>query len=81
MGKMIKAKIKKWGNSYGIVIPKETMDSENLKENEEVEFMIVKPTNVLRETFGMLKGKLKKPTAQMMREMDRELYPEDYKDD
>ena len=39
------------------------MDSENLKENEEVEFMIVKPTNVLRETFGMLKGKLKETNS------------------
>ena len=41
MGKMIKAKIRKWGNSYGIVIPKEVIESENLKENENIEIIIV----------------------------------------
>lgn len=30
------------------------------------------------ELFGSLKGKFKKSTEEIMREMDKELYPEDY---
>ena len=82
MGKMIKVKIKKWGNSYGIVIPKEVMKDENLKNNEEIEILIVKDSKKrFDELFGSLKRELNKSTEQIMREIDRDLYPEDYKDD
>ena len=78
MAQMIKGKLKKWGNSFGVVIPKEIVDSQKLKENEEVEILIIKKNrNILKESFGILK--FKKTTDQMMREMDRELYPDDYK--
>lgn len=77
MATMIKGKLKKWGNSFGLIIPKDIVDSEGFKENQEIEIMLVKKNrNVLKETFGTLK--FKKTTEQMMRETDRELYPEDY---
>ncbi len=79
MATMFKTKLKKWGNSFGVIIPKEIMDSETLKENQEVNLMFVKDSKIrFDEMFGSLKGKFKKSTKQMMREMDRELYPEDY---
>ena len=80
MGIMIKGKLKKWGNSFGVIIPKEIVDNEGFKENQEVEFLVVKNDSkkVLKETFGILKRKGNKSTEQIMREMDKELYPEDY---
>ncbi len=67
-------KIRKWGNSYGIMISKEAIRSRGMKEGEEIDAILLKKKkgNVLRETFGTIK--FKKPIAQMMREMDKELY-------
>ena len=82
MAVTVKGKIKKWGNSFGVIIPKEVIDSENFKEDQEIEYIILpdreKSKKIFEETFGILKGKLKKSTEKMMRETDRELYPEDY---
>ena len=79
MATMVKGKLKKWGNSFGVIIPKEIIDSEGFKENQDIEFLIVKKNrNILRETFGTLKRKDNKSTEEIMREVDRELYPEDY---
>ena len=76
---MIKGKLKKWGNSFGIIIPKEIVDSEGFEEGREIEIIIPRDSRkVFEETFGMLKGKIKKSTDQMMRETDKELYPENY---
>ena len=66
------AKIRKWGNSFGIVIPQEVMNRKSIREGEEVDVVIIKKGNVLRETFG--KVKFKKSTAKMMKEMDKVLY-------
>jgi putative addiction module antidote len=65
-------KIRKWGNSYGVIIPQEILRKKNLKEGEEIDVIMVKKGNVLRETFGTLK--FKKFTEQMMKETDKELY-------
>ena len=79
MAIMVKSKIKKWGNSFGVIIPKAIMDSEGFKENENVEFLLIKNNkNIIKETFGMLKKKDKQTTEELMREIDRDLYPEDY---
>ena len=78
----IKAKIKRWGNSFGIVIPKEIVNREGLEEDHEV-FITVQPkryTTVgdlmeLAKKFK-LKRKSKKSTQEIMDEIDRELWPE-----
>ena len=71
----VEAKVRKWGRSFGIVIPKDKIDKEGIKEDETVKLLISKKSNVLRETFGTMK--FKKSTDQIMREMDKELWPED----
>ena len=43
-----KAKIKCWGNSLGIVLPKTLVEEEGLKEGEEVEVTVRKTSNVTR---------------------------------
>ncbi len=70
----ITTKVKKWGNSFGIIIPLEVLKSKRIREGEEIDAIIIKKSNVLRETFGTIK--FKKSTEQMMRETDRELYNE-----
>ena len=70
----IEAKTRKWGNSLGLIIPKSISKKLALKENENIElFLVASKPNPLKETYGMLKN-WKKPTAQIMREMDKELY-------
>ena len=46
--------LRKWGNSIGVVIPKEIIEKEKLREGEEV-FIIIESKNDLKEVFGSLK--------------------------
>ena len=49
---MIVCKIKKWGNSVGILIPKSEATELHLKEGQEVGIEITKKENPLKELFG-----------------------------
>lgn len=73
----IKTRIKRWGNSYGIVVPITIINQENLEEGSEVRITIQseKKTKV-KEIFGILKGKLKRNTQEALDEIDKELWPE-----
>lgn len=69
----LETKIRKWGNSMGVVIPLHKIAENQIKEGENVKIMITKKKgNILREMFG--KMKFKKSTEQMMKEMDKALY-------
>ena len=59
---MITCKTKKWGNSLGLLIPKDEVEYLNLKENQQVVVEIVKTENPLKELFGF--GKEKKITRE-----------------
>ena len=41
-----KAKVKCWGNSLGVVLPKALVDEEDLKEGEEVEITVRKLSDI-----------------------------------
>ena len=41
-----KSKLKRWGNSYGVVVPKEVVENEGLKEGELVEISVRKAADV-----------------------------------
>jgi antitoxin component of MazEF toxin-antitoxin module len=43
---MTKTKIKSWGNSLGIILPKALVDAEELKEGEEVEITVRKTSDI-----------------------------------
>lgn len=68
----VTTKIRKWGNSFGIIIPQEIIKRKGLREGEEVDAILIKKGNVLRETFGT--HKFSKPTKKLMKEIDKELY-------
>jgi len=51
---VIKTTLRKWGNSYGVVIPKDAALKEGIKENDEVEVIIKKAVDI-RSLFGKYK--------------------------
>ena len=72
---LIETKVKRWGNSFGVIIPSETVEIKNIKENDKIKVLIIKDSKeALRKTFGLLKGKITKPTQQIKDELRRELY-------
>lgn len=66
----VETKVRKWGRSFGVVIPKEKIKEEGIKANETIRLLIGKKTNPLKETFGTLK--LKRTTQEILDESDRE---------
>lgn len=52
---IISTKLRKWGNSIGVVIPNEALKEKNLKEGEEVIIEINKK-NKIKQLFGSLKS-------------------------
>jgi len=68
---MIRCHTKQWGNSLGIVIPKDAVKQHGLKPHEDIVIEIKGKVNVLKELFGALK--FKKPTAQLLKEARAEL--------
>ncbi len=75
MGNIIQTKVKKLGNLFGIIISNEIIESENIKENDDIKILIVKDSGkVLKETFGLLKGQLKRSSQEMKDELRRDLY-------
>jgi len=70
----VETRLRKWGNSLGLVIPRNKAEKENMREGLEVKALLIKKENVLRATFGTFK--FKKPVEEIMREIDKELYNE-----
>lgn len=68
-----KSKLKRWGRSFGIVVPMEKIKEENINENEVMEIAITRK-NPLKETFGTFK--FKKSTQEMLDESDKEAWDE-----
>lgn len=52
----IKSKLRRWGNSFGIVVPQKAVEEENAKEGDEVTILMRKNKPDLRKMFGALKG-------------------------
>ncbi len=63
----IRTVMRKWGNSLGVVIPREEATKEGLKENDEVEIVIRKAVDI-RQLFGKYKFKDLQSLKDEMRE-------------
>lgn len=61
---------RKWGNSVGVILPKEL----NLKPNQKIHVLIVKNDHTAKKTFGMFKDKIKKSGQELKDEIRRELH-------
>ncbi len=66
----LNAKVKKWGDSLAIIIPKETAEMEKISVSDNVRIKIEKKMD-FSDLFGIAKGKLKK-TAQQLKDESRE---------
>ncbi len=53
----IEVKTKKWGNSIGVVLPKEVIEEKGIKENQKILVEVIKKAD-LSDIFGTLKRKL-----------------------
>ena len=58
MSEMFRAKVRKVGTSFGVLIPKEIASKERLKVGEEIELGIIKKRNIseVMKLFGSAKG-------------------------
>ncbi len=65
-------KVKKWGNSLGIVIPKLELKQNLIRENEILHFIVVRKNKDIKNTFGILK--FKKSAQKIKDEIRDELY-------
>lgn len=69
--------VRRWGrSSFAFIIPKEIAEKEKLRPNQKLRAILLEQDNVVRRIFGTLKH-WKKPTSKIMREIDRELWPEE----
>jgi len=54
----LKTRIRKWGNSFGVVVPQKAVIDGQINEGDEITVLLRKEEggNVLKETFGILKN-------------------------
>ena len=72
---IVETRLKKWGNSFGVIIPREIVDIEKMKEEEKISIIVIKKNSkALKETFGIGKGKITKSGQEFKDETRRELY-------
>ena len=52
---MVRAVVRRWGNSYGIVLPKDTVRKHRLSENDIVDIKIESTVRPVERLFGTLR--------------------------
>jgi antitoxin component of MazEF toxin-antitoxin module len=62
---MVISVVKRWGNSYGIVLPIATVREKNISENDVVDVEIMRKVRSLPELFGT--GRFLKGDAQAIK--------------
>lgn len=67
---------RRWGNSLGMIIPREIVDQEKIKENEQIRVLILKQNKPVKQSFGLLKKKTTKTTQEWKDELKKEIYNE-----
>ena len=72
----VESRIRRWGNSFGVIIPNEVIKKEKLKEGQKVGIIILKKSDALKRTFGMMKGEWKEPAQYIKDKLRKELYDE-----
>ncbi len=66
----LNAKVRKWGDSLAVIIPKEIAVKEKIHIEDKIHLKIEKENDFL-DLFGIAKGKLKK-SAQQLKDESRE---------
>ena len=63
----LNVKVRKWGDSLAVIIPKGIADKEKIGTNDNIHIKIEKKMNFL-DLFGIVKGKIKKSAQQLKNE-------------
>ena len=76
-------KLKKWGNSYGIIMPMKFVEKENLKDGSDliVNVRVKRPMTAgdlmeLSKKLGLAEKLKNIDTAKELKRIDKELWPE-----
>jgi len=71
---IIETKVKKWGNSFAVIIPKKIIEEESIKEDQNIKVMLLRDSKkALKSSFGIGK-KIKRTGQQFKDDSRRELY-------
>ncbi len=70
----VESKVREWGRSLGVVIPKDLVSKEKIRAGDKIKLMIIKDHNSIKKTFGTFK--FKKTTEEMLKEADKEAWNE-----
>ena len=75
----IDVKVKRWGNSFGIVLPVRVVEKEKLGEGKEIIVTIQsKEKTKVKDVFGILKKEISKvDTQRALREVDKAFWSEE----
>ena len=69
-------RVRKWGNSFGVVLPR-IISNQPVQEGMEIEVTIhPKNKTKVKDVFGVMKGRFKKPTDKLLKEVDKEFWGE-----
>ena len=69
------ATVRKWGNSFGVIIPRDVVENSKIKENSRIKFALLEGGDVVAETFGMLKG-WNEDTGKALKKLRKEAWHE-----
>ena len=70
----IESRVREWGRSLCIVIPKKVVSKEHIKPGDTIKLIVLKKSNAIRKTFGTFK--FKRNTDEMLHEADKECWDE-----
>lgn len=77
----IKTKVRRWGHSFGVVIPKKVIEGQNLNEGSDVTIIVEKKgITTVGDLMQWAKNhpiKLQKSTDELLKEIDQEFWPKD----
>ncbi len=68
----IKAKLRRWRNSFGIIVQQAVVEKTRSNEGDEITVLFRKEKPDLRKLFGA--HKFSKPVKKLMKEIDKELH-------
>ncbi|MBM3308628.1 MAG: AbrB/MazE/SpoVT family DNA-binding domain-containing protein [Candidatus Altiarchaeales archaeon] len=71
----IDVEVRRWGNSFGVTIPKDVARREQIRENQHVKVLILASNKKVKQSFGMVR-KLIKNAQEAKDNLRRELYNE-----
>lgn len=71
----IEAKLKRWGRSFGVIVPMTAVKDAGLKEEENLKIRIIKEENPFLKNFGIFKRPLKN-TKQILKDIRKGAWDE-----